>query len=106
MQNAGIVISMTLVVFSQPKADLNSIMPICIALMTAVISTPFYVIHYLVYKYNKSYRAVCDGNKEAQLMEREMFEKNVMKSSFENEDDDEEMCQKSETEEKTIEAQF
>ena len=73
IQNAGLVIGMTLVAFEQPEADLNAMMPIYMALMTSAFTIPLMVTHYTVLKLFPGYRRICEENREAQEREKEAY---------------------------------
>ncbi|XP_075266454.1 ileal sodium/bile acid cotransporter-like isoform X2 [Convolutriloba macropyga] len=83
MQNAGIVIGMALLAFEQPYADLNGILPIFMALTETFIVIPFLLLHGIFYNIYPKYRELCKKDKEAQMTEREEFER--QKHAVENE---------------------
>ncbi|XP_063717447.1 P3 protein-like [Symsagittifera roscoffensis] len=74
MQNSMIVVTMTNFVFDPPQSNLNSLMPISIAIMTMLVSIPLFIVHLLAKKYIAKYRDVCDENKSEQLRQRQKFE--------------------------------
>ncbi|XP_075262158.1 ileal sodium/bile acid cotransporter-like [Convolutriloba macropyga] len=74
MQNTLIVVTMINLVFEPPQSNLNSLMPISIAIMTCLVAIPFFLIHYFTYKYSERYREVCESNREEQLRQRQRFE--------------------------------
>ena len=83
MQNAGIVIGMALLAFEQPYADLNGILPIFMALTETFMVIPFLLLHGIFYNIYPKYRELCKKDKEAQMTEREEFER--QKHAVENE---------------------
>jgi len=74
MQNTLIVVTMVNMVFAPPQSNLNSLMPISIAIMTFIALIPLCSVHFLVHRFSGDYREVCEGNKEEQLRERQRFE--------------------------------
>ena len=66
MQNAGIVVGMSLIAFEQPYADLNGIFPIFMALTETFIALPFLLTHVLVLKVSSQYKNLCDRDRKAQ----------------------------------------
>merc|ERR1712150_443043 len=61
-------------VFAPPQSNLNSLMPISIAIMTFIALIPLCSVHFLVHRFSGGYREVCEGNKEEQLRERQRFD--------------------------------
>ena len=97
MQNTVVVVNMTLLVFDQPKADLNCLMPICIGLMTAMVAIPFYLLHFAAYRAVPRYKSVCDTNVKAQLMERSQLDASQKSDPEEDEEEEETLDVKSDT---------
>ena len=75
MQNAGIVVGMSLLAFEQPHADLNGILPIFMALTMNFVALPLLIAHVITIKFSRSYRELCKKDREALENERKLFEK-------------------------------